>query len=58
MRVSDEIADLVSISLADCSSLSYNTNIINELLLFCEALSAGKHEDVEAIFEVIQLLSG
>ena len=53
----DEITDLIRVSLADCSSLSDNTDVIYELLLFCEALTAGEHEDVEAIFEVIQLLS-
>ena len=53
----DEITDLIRVSLADCSSLSDNTDVIYELLLFCETLAAGKHEDVEAIFEIIQLLS-
>ena len=57
LRVSDEIADLIRVSLANCSSLSDNTDVIYELLLFCETLAAGKHEDVEAIFEIIQLLS-
>lgn len=55
--MSDEITDLIRVSLTDSSSLSDNSNVINELLLFCETLAASKHEDVEAIFEVIQLLS-
>lgn len=56
--VADEIADLIRVSLAHCSSLSYHTKIIDKLLLFCKALTPSEYKDVEAIFEVIQLLCG